>query len=92
MERKRSIFTDKFTARMAVEAIMGIKTLNKQALGYQVHPNQISDWERQLLSNAPDFFSSGKKKEAKTEKELTAPLYEEIGKLKLDVKWLEKKL
>jgi putative transposase len=50
------------------------------------------DWKKQLLSSAPDVFSSGRKKDAPTEEELTAPLYEEIGRLKMDVKWLQKKL
>jgi transposase-like protein len=92
MGRKRRTFTDKFKCKAAVEAINGIKTLNELASEYQVHPNQISDWKKQLLSNAPELFASGKKKQARTEEELTAPLYEEIGRLKMDVKWLEKKL
>ena len=92
MGRKRRTFTDKFKAQVAIEAIKGLKTLNELASEYQVHPNQISDWKKQLLSNAPDLFASGKKKQTKTEEELTAPLYEEIGRLKMDLKWLEKKL
>jgi len=54
--------------------------------------NQISIWKKQLQMNAAELFSYGKKSKAKTEEELTAPLYEEIGRLKMDVKWLEKKL
>ncbi len=88
---KRRIFTDRFKAKVEIEAIKGIKTLNELAMEYQVHPNQISDWKKQLLSNAPELFGPGKKKPLKTEEELTAPLYEEIGRLKMDVKWLEKK-
>ena len=42
--------------------------------------------------NAEELFSRGKKSKSKTEEELTAPLYEEIGRLKMDIKWLEKKL
>jgi transposase len=83
MGRKRRIFTDKFKAKVAVEAIKGIKTLNELASEYQVHPNQISDWKKQLLSNAPELFASGKKRQVKTEEELTAPLYEEIGRTAL---------
>ena len=92
MGRKRRTFTDKFKAEVAIEAIKGLKTLNELASEYQVHPNQISDWKKQLLSNAPELFASGKKRQVKTAEELTAPLYEEIGRLKMDVKWLEKKL
>jgi len=92
MGRKRRTFTDKFKAKVALEAVKGMKTLAELAAEYQVHPNQISDWKKQLLANAPELFALGKRHRAKTEEELTAPLYEEIGRLKMDVKWLEKKL
>ncbi len=92
MTRKRRQFSDKFKAKVAVEAIKGMKTLAELSTAYKVHPNQISDWKKQLLTNAPELFSSGKKRRSKTEEEITAPLYEEIGRLKMDIKWLEKKL
>ena len=92
MSGKRRTFTDKFKAKVALDAIRGMKTLGELASEYQVHPNQISDWKKQLLSNVPELFARGIKKVAQTEEELTAPLYEEIGRLKMDVKWLEKKL
>ena len=92
MRRKRRTFTDKFKAKVALEAIRGVKTLAQLAAEHQVHPNQISDWKRQALSKMPDLFTSDKKGSSKSEEELTAPLYEEIGRLKMDIKWLEKKL
>ncbi len=92
MKRKRRSFSDKFKAKVAIEAIKGIKTLSELATEYKVHPNQISAWKKQLLINAKELFATGKNRKAKTEDELTAPLYEEIGRLKMDVKWLEKKL
>jgi putative transposase len=92
MGRKRRTFTDKFKAKVAIEAIQGVKTLAELASEHGVHPNQISDWKKQLLVKAPELFSSGKSQPGKTEEELTAPLYEEIGRLKMDIKWLEKKL
>ena len=92
MTRKRRQFSDKFKAKVAVKAIKGIKTLAELSTTYKVHPNQISTWKKQLLSNAPELFSSGKKRQPKSEEELTSPLYEEIGRLKMDIKWLEKKL
>ena len=77
MKRKRRSFLEKFKAKVAIEAIKGIKIISQLATEYKVHPNQISVWKKQLLLNA---------------EELTAPLYEEIGRLKMDIKWLEKKL
>lgn len=92
MGRKRRAFTDEFKARVALDAVKGMKTLGELAAQYQIHPNQVSEWKRQLLANAPGSFSGKKNSAVKTEEELTAPLYEEIGRLKMDIKWLEKKL
>jgi len=92
MTRKRRQFSDKFKAKVAVEAIKGMKTLAELSTDYKVHPNQISAWKKQLLTNAPELFSSGKRRHSKSEDEISAPLYEEIGRLKMDIKWLEKKL
>ena len=78
MGRKRRVFTDKFKAKVAMEAVKGVKTLAELASEYQVHPNQISDWKKRLLQNAPEIFSGSRDGRAKSEEELTAPLYEEI--------------
>lgn len=92
MGRQRRKFTDKFKAQVALEAVRGVKTLAALAAEYKVHPNQISSWKKQLLTKAPELFASGNERGAKSEEELTAPLYEEIGRLKMDIRWLEKKL
>ena len=92
MKKKRRAFTDKFKAKVALDAVRGMKTLAELASEYKVHPNQISKWKKQLIANAPELFSGKKSTDVKTEEALTAPLYEEIGRLKMDVKWLEKKL
>ncbi len=91
MGKKRRRFTDQFKAKVALEAIRGVKTLAELAEQYQVHPNQVSQWKKQLLSQAQDVFSGKNNESAKTADNLTAPLYEEIGRLKMDIKWLEKK-
>ena len=92
MKGKRRSHSDKFKAKITIEAIKGIKTLSELATEHKIHPNQISTWKKQLQMNAEELFSRGKKNKSKTEEELTAPLYEEIGRLKMDIKWLEKKL
>ena len=64
MGKKRRKFTDKFKANVALDAVRGAKTLTELATEYQVHPNQISQWKKQLLENAPELFSGEKTREA----------------------------
>lgn len=92
MSRKRRQFTSKFKARVALDALRGLKTLGELATEHQVHPNQISSWKKQLVEQAGELFTRGKQATEKSEEEVTGPLYEEIGRLKMDVKWLKKKL
>lgn len=91
MGKKRRRFSDQFKAKVALDAVRGVKTLAELAAQYQVHPNQVSQWKKQLLSQAQDIFSGKNSDSVKTADELTAPLFEEIGRLKMDIKWLEKK-
>ncbi len=92
MGKKRRKFSDRFKAKVALEAIQGVKTIAELVAEHQVHPNQISNWKRQLLENAHELFSGNHATASKTEEQLTGPLYEEIGRLKMDIKWVEKKL
>ena len=80
-----------FKARIALEAAKGAKTTSEIASEYQVHPAQISQWKRQLLEGLPELFESKRRGKTPTTEELTAPLYEEIGRLKVEVDFLQKK-
>ena len=91
MTQKRKTFTDAFKAKVALEAYKGLTTINELATRYKVHPSQIAKWKKQLVSGAPELFRREKKSVAGSADELTAALYEEIGRLKMDIKWLEKK-
>ena len=92
MAKKRRSLDDKFKAKVAFEAIKGDKTLAQIASEFKVNPNQVSQWKKKLLNNASEIFSGNAAKSIKSEEEIAAPLYEEIGRLKMDIKWLEKKL
>ncbi|NLX27129.1 MAG: transposase [Lentisphaerae bacterium] len=59
--KERRKLSDKFKAGVAPEAIKGVKTLAELASQYQVHPNQISDWKKQLVSNVREIFGSVRK-------------------------------
>lgn len=60
MRRKRSNFKPSCKAKAAVEALRGDKTLAELAEKYQLHPNQIIDWRKQLMDNTEQDFSDGK--------------------------------
>ena len=92
MANKRQKLDEKFKSKVAIEALRGNKTLAQIASDYKVHPNQVSTWKRQLESNASRLFERGAVNNTNSEESLTAPLFEEIGRLKMDIRWLEKKL
>jgi putative transposase len=91
MARKRKQHADEFKARVALDAIKGIKTLSELSATHGVHPTVIAHWKRQLLDGAAEVFSRGAGG-GRTEEQVTAPLYEQIGRLKVEVDWLKKKL
>ena len=86
MSQKRKRHSAEFKAKVALEAVKGLKTSSELAKDYQVHPTQISQWKRQLLEMLPELFRNGQVAPEVAEQELTAPLYQEIGRLgmKLD--------
>ena len=59
--KERRKLSDNFKAEVALEAIKGVKTLAELAAQYQVHPNQISDWKKKLVSSVREIFGSVRK-------------------------------
>lgn len=91
MTQKRKRHTPEFKAKVALAALKGIKTGSELASQFQVHSVQISTWKRQAVEALPGVFRHPSKQKPKTEEELTRPLYEEIGRLKMELDWLKKK-
>lgn len=91
MPNHRKRYSADLKARVALEAIKGQKTANEIAAEYGVHPTQIAQWKKQALDGLPDVFSMQTSKREKDEEALIASLYQQIGQLKVQVDWLEKK-
>ena len=90
MSKKRNRYNAQFKSKVALEAVKGVHTLSELSSKYGVHPTLIGQWKQRLVQDAKDLFE-GNGHKAKTEEELTAPLFEEIGRLKMEMDWLKKK-
>lgn len=88
---KRKTYTAEFKAKVALEAIKGKLTVNQIAKTYSVHPNQVGSWKKQLLEALPDVFARGGGNADKSNEQLQAHLYQQIGQLKVELDWLKKK-
>ena len=92
MARTRRRFDAKFKAKVALEAIRGLKAISEIAQQFKVHPNQVTTWKKQLLGGAELAFESGSSSSKKKNDEPeAAELYEQIGRLKVELEWLKKK-
>lgn len=90
MGKTRRRFTASFKAKAALAAVKGDKTLAELASEFGVQATQISAWKKQLLEGANDLFADGRTR--RDEPPTNEPeLYEQIGRLKMEVDWLKKK-
>lgn len=91
MSSTRKTHSKEFKAKVALEAVKGMHSLSELAARYKVHPTQIVQWKKQLTQNAAQVFERGRAGGAPDAEGLTAPLYQEIGRLKMEVDFLQKK-
>jgi transposase-like protein len=91
MAGKRRQYTAEFKAKVALEAAKGQRSVAELATQYKIHPNQITLWKKQLLSNARAAFAR-EPTAASEQQGLIDSLYQQIGQLTMEVEWLKKKL
>ncbi len=92
MKAKRRRHDPEFKARVALEALKKIKTIQEIAKDYEIHPMQVSEWKKKMLEGAAGVFGPGqaKKTEEEFEKERDK-LHSKIGQLSVEVDFLRKK-
>lgn len=92
MSGKRRMFTATFKSRVALDAVKGLKTVAEISKQHGVHPTQVALWKKQLVENMASLFEAGSAKADKSDEPESSHLYEEIGRLKVQLEWLKKKV
>jgi transposase-like protein len=90
LTKKRKQYKAEFKFQIALEAVKGLKTINQLASEHDLHPNQVSQWKRQLLEAGSTIFGNGSVQHQREAAQAEAELYEQIGRLKMEVEWLKK--
>ncbi len=91
MKGKRQRHSAVFKAKVALAAVKGDRTAGELASAFGVHATQIAHWKKQLIQGAAQVFSGGAVRSAVDVESREAELYEQIGKLQVELNWLKKK-
>ena len=92
MKESRRKHSATFKARVALEAVKGEETIAQLAGRFEVHPSQVRKWKREIEEVAVGIFGSEHGQNKKDDEALVAKLYQEIGQLKVERDFLERKL
>ena len=91
MTGTRKRYSAAFKARVALEAAKQTRTLAELSKSFQVHPVQISQWKKQLLDGVESLFRDGRHRDRDESEALQAELYQQIGRLNMELAFLKKK-
>jgi transposase len=89
--KKRKMHTAEFKAKVGLEALRGVKTINEIGQAYGVHPAQVGQWKKEIQEQAKTLFEGKRGPKPPAAHQEPDLLYSEIGKLKVELDWLKKK-
>ena len=92
MAVQRKVHSAGFKAKVALAAHNADRTVNQLAGQYDVHPTQVHAWKKQLLAGAEAIFAHGARVALADAEAHDAELYEQIGRLKMELEWMKKKV
>lgn len=92
MSKQRRRHSAAFKFKVALEGASGQKTINEIASEFTLHPNLVSQWKHALLADGENLFRQPNSHAARESEALQAELYEQIGRLKMELEWLKKKV
>jgi len=88
----RKSYSAAIKAKVGLEAVKGDRSLTELSSRYEVHPNQIGQWRKALLAGLPEVFSDKRRRQDEDAEVEKARLYEGIGRLKVELDWLKKRV
>ncbi len=90
-KKKRKVHSAEFKAKVGLEALKGMKTINEIGQAYGVHPVQVGQWKKAIQAQAKSLFEGKRGPKPAAEHQQPEKLFSEIGKLKMELDWLKKK-
>jgi putative transposase len=93
MQKSPRVHSPAFKAQVALAALKGDQTLSQVAAQSGVHVKLVQAWKKQMIEEASTVFAGpAQASELKQAEAQQAELYEQIGRLKMELEWLKKKL
>ncbi len=90
-KKRRKVHSPEFKAKVGLEAVKGVKTINEIGQEHGVHPIQVGQWRKAIQEQAKTLFEGKRGPKPVLEHQEPERLYSEIGKLKMELDWLKKK-
>lgn len=87
-QKNRRRFDGNFKTKVVIEALKERKTLSALAKEFSLHPQQITDWKKQATDALPGLFGKDLPVVPPDIESITAPLYQKIGKLEVELDFL----
>ena len=79
--KKRKSYSAEFKAKVALEAVRGVKTINEIGQAYEVHPVMVGQWKKEMLEGASSLFEGkrGPKPQGAAQDDADLPADERIN-------------
>ena len=90
-EAKRKTYTAAFKAKVGLEAIRGLKTINEIGQEHGVHPVPVGQWKKEILEQVGTLFETKCGRKPADDQRAPERLYSEIGRMEMELDWLKKK-
>ena len=91
MSTKRRQHSPELKAQVGLEALKGIEPVHVIAARHKIHPVQVNQWKKEVAVRLPEVFARKGDSDMEAMKAREKELFEEIGRLKMDLEWLKKK-